>query len=142
MENSSIMLPFFGVMTLSFVVWVYMYVLRLQYISANNIDANELATPEKLNALIPERINNPSNNLKNLFELPVLFYAVCLYLYQSNAVDPMYYYCAWAFFILRCAHSLVQCTSNVVAIRFSLYLLSSLVLWFMVLRCLWSLLTI
>jgi hypothetical protein len=35
------------------------------------------------------------------------------------------------FLLLRCAHSFVHCTTNVVMTRFWLYVLSSLALWFM-----------
>jgi hypothetical protein len=135
MHTSSILVPFFGMMALTLLVWLYMYFVRLRYILTNNIDASQLATPEKLNALIPEPINYPSNNLKNLFELPVLFYMLCLYLYFSNSVDDLYLYSAWAFFLLRSIHSIVQCTVNVVALRFSCYVLASLALWFMLIRC-------
>ena len=38
---------------------------------------------------------------------------------------------AWLFVGLRAAHSVVHCTVNIVKVRFVFYLLSSLVLWFM-----------
>lgn len=139
MDKTAILFPFFAVMGLTLVVWLYMYAVRMHYIAVNNIDASELATPEKLNALIPEHINNPSNNLKNLFELPVLFYALCLCLYVSNSVDALAVYSAWAFVVLRAIHSAVQCTVNIVALRFSCYFMSSLVLWFILLRAMFTL---
>ena len=35
-------------------------------------------------------MSNPSDNLKNLFEMPVLFYALSLYLYATSQVDGLY----------------------------------------------------
>ena len=72
---SSISIPFFGMMLLTLVVWVYMYIRRITWILKNNVATAELKTPEALNQIVPEVINRPANNLKNLFELPVLFYA-------------------------------------------------------------------
>ena len=94
--------------------------------------------PEKGAALFPEQVNWPAYNLKNLFELPVLFYALCLYLYVSQSVDPVFVWSGWAYVGLRAAHSLVHCTVNIVKLRFAAYLLSSLVLWFMVVRASWQ----
>jgi hypothetical protein len=52
------------------------------------------------------------NNLKNQFELPVLFYAACLALYVSTADNAGTVALAWIFVISRYAHSYVHLTSN------------------------------
>jgi hypothetical protein len=57
-------------------------------------------------------VSNPSDNLKNLFEIPVIFYAVAL----------------------RALHSAVHCTINIVLLRFYLYLFSTLSVWFIAAR--------
>lgn len=119
---------------LTFVVWVYMFVRRMLYLSAQNIDAEELISPERVAAIIPEDVNSPANNLKNLVELPVLFYAICLYLYATQQVDSTYLYAAYVFFVFRALHSVVHCTFNKVMVRFALYLISSVALWVMVVR--------
>ena len=134
MQTSDILPPFFAMMLVTLLVWGYMYARRLAYVRAQHIDAQALATPEKLNALLPESINTASNNLKNLFELPVLFYAVCLYLYASHGVDALNVYCAWAFVAFRALHSVVHCTANSVLPRFGAYLLAAIALWTMVVR--------
>jgi hypothetical protein len=38
----------------------------------------------------PASVSNPSDNLKNLFEIATLFYALCLYLYVIRQVDHVY----------------------------------------------------
>ena len=134
MQDSAIFTPVFGLMLLTLVVWVYMYYRRLSWIVGNNPDPQSISSPEKLNQVLPEAVNYPSNNLKNLFELPILFYILCLYLAWSSQVDQLYLLSAYAFVILRIAHSVVHCTVNIVLLRFSLYLASSLALWFMVCR--------
>ncbi|CDZ57182.1 MAPEG family protein [Neorhizobium galegae] len=52
------------------------------------------------------------NNLKNQFELPILFYAVCLVLYVSTADNWGSVALAWIFVLSRYAHSYVHLTSN------------------------------
>lgn len=134
MEQTAIFTPFLGMLLLTFVVWLFMYVKRLAYLTSNNIDAQELSTPDKVVNVIPESVNNPANNLKNLFELPVLFYAICLYLYVTQQVDTGYLYAAYIFFVFRAIHSVVQCTFNKVMVRFSVYSVASIALWVMVVR--------
>lgn len=134
MQNTEIFDPFIGMLFLTFVVWVYMYALRITFMMKNNIAAQRLTTPERGAKIIPEEVSYPSNNLKNLFELPVIFYALCLYLYATGQVDEIYLMAAWVFFGLRVVHSLVQCTINIVMLRFAAYAVSSIALWFMLFR--------
>ena len=134
MTDHAILVPFLVMMLLTMFVWTYMYVLRIHYSVVNRIHPQKLTTPEKVAALIPESINNPANNLKNLFELPVLFYALCLYLFVTQSVDMTFLVAAWLFVAFRVFHSIVQCTSNHVMTRFRLYMIASLALWFMFLR--------
>lgn len=67
-----------------------------------------------------------SHNYSHLMEQPTIFYAIALTLALMDMGDGINLWLAWAYVILRVAHSLVQATLNIVAIRFSLFLLSSL----------------
>jgi hypothetical protein len=133
-DQQLILKPFVAMLLLTGLVWAYMYVRRLSFIVGNNVDPQSLATPEQLATVIPARISGPSNNLKNLFELPVVFYALCIVLLFTGKVDSIHLYSAWAFVLLRALHSVIHCFINFVSLRFVAYLLSSLVLWFMVVR--------
>lgn len=119
---------------LTFVVWVVMYVQRLRFVVQHRIDPQGMTTPEKSAAIIPEPMHWPANNFRNLFELPVVFYVLCLYLFVVAAVDSLYVTCAWLFLGFRIIHSLIHCTVNVVRLRFAAYVLGASVLWFMVMR--------
>lgn len=141
MNGNDIFLPFAGMLALTFVVWLYMYVLRLRYIIANRIDSQKLRTPQAAAELLPESVNYPASNLRNLCELPVVFYALCLMLYATGEVDAVYVGAAWLFFAFRVLHSLVHCTFNRVILRFGLYMLSALTLWFMLGRAVVGLIT-
>jgi hypothetical protein len=130
MQQTAIFGPFLAMILLTFLVWVYMYVRRIHWIQANDISPVDLAIPGKLAELSPAEISNPSDNLKNLFEVPVLFYALVLYLFVTNQVDGAYVMAAWVFVGFRTLHSIVHCTINIVMLRFNLYLASGLALWF------------
>jgi len=134
MPGSEIFVPFFGMLLLTLVVWIFMYVRRLAYIVGHRIDSQDLTTPEKGAKIIPEKIHWPAYNFRNLFELPVIFYALCIYLYVTGKVDAVYVTSAWVFLALRVAHSAIHCSVNIVKLRFAAYMIGAVALWFMVLR--------
>ena len=133
MDQTAIFQPFVATMILTMVVWAYMYSRRLTFIFSNGLVAKQM-TPLELARLSPPRVSSPSDNLKNLFELPTVFYAVVIYLYLTNQVDTAHLGAAWIFFLFRAMHSAVHCTFNFIPLRFVLYVLSAGALWFMVLR--------
>ena len=134
MPQTAIFGPFFATMFLTLVVWAYMYVRRIGFIRSKGISPKDLAVPGELARLSPPEVSNPSDNLKNLFEIPVLFYALALYLFATNQVDDAYVSAAWVFVAFRALHSVVHCTINLVMLRFYLYLLSTLAVWFIAAR--------
>src|SRR5262252_1342423 len=113
-EQNKIFGPFFATMFLTLVVWIYMYIRRISFITASNLSAEELAVPGALARHSPPEVSNPSDNLKNLFEIPVLFYALVLYLFVTRQVDATYVVAAWVFVAFRVLHSAVHCTVNIV----------------------------
>jgi len=103
MEQAVIFKPFLATMVLTLVVWIYMYLRRLSFIFANDLDARKM-TPGELARVSPPSVSTPSDNLKNLLELPTVFYAVVLYLFATRQVDAVYLDLAWGFVALRILH--------------------------------------
>src|SRR5215213_63952 len=134
MAQTAIFGPFFATMLLTLLVWVYMYIRRISFVTKDNISPKDLAVPGALARLSPAAVSNPSDNLKNLFEIPVLFYALALYLFVTDQVDAIYVTAAWIFVAFRALHSAVHCTFNLVMLRFYLYLIPTLAVWFMIAR--------
>jgi hypothetical protein len=130
MNQNAIFAPVFATVGLTFVVWVYMYVRRISFITRSKLSPRELAVPGALARLSPSAVSNPSDNLKNLFEIPVIFYALALYLFVTKQVDAIYLDTAWVFVAFRAMHSAVHCTFNLVMLRFYLYLIATLAVWF------------
>src|SRR6185369_7407313 len=86
MNQATIVQPFLATMMLTLVVWVFMYVRRLRFIFSRGLDPRQM-TPLELGRLSPPQVSPPSDNLKNLLELPTVFYAVVLYIYVTHQVD-------------------------------------------------------
>lgn len=133
--QESIFSPFFAMVFLTLLVWIYMYIRRINFISSKKIRPQELAANSAVLAQIsPVSVSNPSDNFKNLFEMPIIFYALVLYLFITKQVDAVYVNAAWLFVAFRILHSAVHCTFNQILLRFYLYLVSAIALWFMVIR--------
>ena len=74
MHQTEIFGPLLAMLGLTLAVWLLMFARRVPFIlSLGDVD---LSVPGELARLSPAPVSNPSDNLKNLFELPVLFYAV------------------------------------------------------------------
>jgi hypothetical protein len=134
MSQTAIFSPFFITILLTLLVWIYMYIRRIRFITGNKISPADLAVPGALARLSPPSVSNPSDNLQNLFEMPIIFYALVLYLFAKQQVDAVYVNAAWIFTIFRILHSAVHCTVNLVMLRFYLYLVSTIAVWSIAIR--------
>jgi hypothetical protein len=134
MTQNTIFSPFLAMMFLTLLVWVYMYIRRISFITSKKISSQDLSVPGTLAQISPPSVSNPSDNFKNLFEIPVLFYVLVLYLFITQQVDNVYVNAAWIFVAFRALHSAVHCTFNLIMLRFYLYLIATLAVWFMLFR--------
>ncbi len=134
MTQDAIFSPFFATVFLTFLVWVYMYIRRISFITSIKISPQDLSVSGTLAQITPPSVSNPSDNFKNLFEIPVLFYALVLYLFVTKQVDAVYVNAAWIFVVFRALHSAVHCTFNLIILRFYLYLFATLAVWFIAFR--------
>ena len=131
MSNEQILLPMLGMMVLTAVVWFVLYAKRIPAMRRAGKPTQAYTTPDKGAAFLPEEVSYPANNLRNLFELPVLFYALCLYLYVTSSAGSADVIAAWLFLVFRIVHSAIHCTVNIVIMRFAAYSAAALALWFM-----------
>ena len=68
------------------------------------------------------------NHLKNLTEIPPLFYIIGLVIMVLGKTDSLFVILAWSYVALRIGHGLVHLTFNKVPARFSFFILSNIVL--------------
>lgn len=77
------------------------------------------------------------NSLENQFQLPMLFYPVCIALYLVGGANWLAIALAWLFIVLRYAHAWVHVTTNRIRYRRPLFIagfvvLGALWVWFAV----------
>ncbi len=130
---TSILTPVLALIVLSLVVWIWMYATRIPAMQRAGIAPQSARFPGSLDVL-PENVRQVANNYNHLMEQPTIFYALVFYIYLSGGQDHLYIVLAWAYVGLRVIHTLIQCTVNVVPLRFTVFSLSTLVLMAMAVR--------
>lgn len=123
MNTIAILWPTFVLVALVFVVWFTMFVQRTRYMKSNPPKADDFATGEAaLRYFRP--VEMPANNLANLFEMPVLYFALVPLLMITHHAGHVQVLLAWGFVVSRAVHSLIHIASKKVPQRFLAYLLS------------------
>ena len=122
-----LLIPLVAMVLLTFMVWVYMYVTRLIEIKNKSINPQSLKTRVGSQSLLTDSLAQ-ADNLKNLFELPVLFYVAVLLALTLMIQDMLLVKLSWSYVAFRYIHSLVHCTYNRVMHRFVAYAASCLIL--------------
>lgn len=120
--------PILAMVGLTVLVWLWMYVTRLRLIFRRDIDPQQLASRAQAERLLAD-VAGPAENLRNLFEMPVLFYSAMLLAVVLFVHSPALVSLAWCFVFLRALHSLVHCTYNRVEHRFMVYVASCFALF-------------
>ena len=133
MTRSICILPLLTMVFLTFAVWVYLFALRIPEIKRRRINPEDLKDRAEAHQLLTVSAA-ASNNLKNLFEVPVLFYVAAMLAMLLLIQDGLLVLLAWGFVILRIVHSIIQCSYNRVMHRFIVYITSCLFLVFLWIR--------
>ncbi len=122
-----ILLPLLAMVGLTLLVWLALFFERLTQMQSLRIHPQQVADSKSMNARIPRM--QASDNFRNLCELPVLFYALCLTHALLGSAAPLDLALAWGFVVLRAIHSGIHLTYNRVMHRFAAYIASALLLW-------------
>ncbi|REC95298.1 MAPEG family protein [Kushneria indalinina] len=88
---------------------------------------------QDLERVLPERANWKAHNYTHLMEQPTIFYPAVIILAMMGA-SPLDVLFAWGYVLFRIIHSLYQATINRVAVRFPLFLVSTIALVWLALR--------
>jgi hypothetical protein len=126
MRTVAMLWPLVGMVALTAIVWVKLYVDRLGEMRRKHIDPQSLASAA-FKAEVLQKVG-AADNFRNLFEVPVLFYALCLAVSVTGTATPGLVRAGWAFVLLRALHSLIHVTYNRVVHRFAAYAASTLLL--------------
>jgi hypothetical protein len=127
MLDTRIFLPALAMAALTFVVWLRMYFSRIGEMKRERIHPQAVALSAQAAARLTD--SRAADNVRNLFELPVLFYLALVVAALTAQAGTAVLVLAWLFVALRVVHSAIHCSYNKVMHRFQAYLAGCIVLW-------------
>jgi hypothetical protein len=131
---SPILQPVIALVLWSLIMWAWLYATRIPAVNRLKVPLDPNASKAEFDAALPPPVRWKADNYNHLMEQPTIFYATALALAVAGQGVGLNAWLAWAYVALRVIHSLVQSTSNVIMLRFSIFMLSSLVLLALAIR--------
>ena len=130
MIGMAILKPVVALAIWTMVMWLWMYATRIPAMLKAKVDPDRLVNDPDvtLDKVLPPHIQWKAHNYNHLHEAPTVFYAIALMLAITGQGDGLNAWLGWAYVGVRVIHSLVQATVNKVTLRFSIFVLSSLIL--------------
>jgi hypothetical protein len=126
--SHALLQPVVALLIWSLVIWLWMYVTRIPAMQAMQIKLDPTLPPKELTLPLPPQVRWKADNYNHLMEQPTLFYAAAIVVALVDPGNATALIAAWAYVLLRVAHSLVQCIFNHILTRFSLFALSTIAL--------------
>lgn len=102
---------------------------RFKSVAAGQAKAHDYKLPKQNE---PVEIAKFGNAVSNQFELPMLFFVVCLATHSAAQLDATMLVLSWVFVTLKTAHSFVHITTNKLKPRFRLFvaaLFTAILMW-------------
>ena len=130
---SHFLTPVLALIIWTLIIMMVMYKRRIPAMNAISKRTQDFIDDPKLGEKIPAPARWAADNYNHLHESPTIFYALMLTIFLMDKVTPLALYCAWGYVAIRVIHSIVQITSNKVLVRFSLFVLSAILLIIMAL---------
>jgi len=114
MTNDIILLPALAQILLTIVVYGALAVAKAKAVHGGFVDLDRRALHEDA---WPDSVRKINNNIRNQFEVPVLFYVLTIVLWQLNETGVVAQSLAWLFVISRFVHAYIHTGSNYVPAR-------------------------
>lgn len=114
MSVSSLLLPVFVQVGLTFFIMFWMGVLRREALNSGRVKPEDIALRQPN---WPPRALQVANNFQNQLELPMLFYAVVAFILITSTNSFVFVILAWVFVLSRIVHAYVHTGSNDVTQR-------------------------
>lgn len=125
MNSNTIFYPVLAHIFLVFWLYLLLAVRKKKALQAGKVDPARRALFEDA---WPDDVIVVNNSLRNQFQVPVLFYAVCFVLWGTDSVNLGVLALAWLFVVSRLFHAQVHTGSNIVSLRFRAFVFGFLVL--------------
>ena len=127
MSGTAILWPAFAMAALIFAVAFVLLFQRMGHIKRSPPRAEDFATGAAAMRYF-EPVEMASNNLRNLFEMPVLFFALVPLLLYTGHGGTAQIALAWAYVALRALHSAIHIGGGPVRRRFLVHLIATILL--------------
>lgn len=124
---NAMMGPVLAQVGLTLVTLLILYARRVPAMVAAK-PTNEVMQDKKSLQALPAPARFAAENYNHQFEAPVLFYVICLGAMVAGLASEAALMLAWAYVGLRVLHSIIHITYNRVLHRFSVFVISSIVL--------------
>jgi hypothetical protein len=125
---SPILQPVVVLVLWSMVMWAWLYATRIPAMQKAKVALDPTLTSAELSARLPPAVRWKADNYNHLMEQPTVFYATALVLALAGQGDGLNALLAWGYVALRVVHSLVQATTNVIMLRWAVFMIASLAL--------------
>ena len=125
----AILLPPTALAFLTGFVWLKLGSDRLGELRTRRIHPQHVATSKQMAEVLQN--TQSADHFRNLFEVPVLFYALCAFLTITKLTTLFLLACAWGYVALRAFHAYIHLTTNKVVRRFQAFVASTIVLFVM-----------
>ena len=110
--NAEIVIPMYYMVLLTASVFLLSTLIRFKNVLVDKSHTGSELMKIPLPASAAQITKQADRNLINLFEFPILFYAICVVLYVTGKVDAYFVVLAYWFVGLRVAHSLYHIFIN------------------------------
>ena len=110
--NTEIFIPMFYMVLLTFIVSLIGTIVRFKNVLIDKNHSGSEMMKFSLPSSATEITKQADRNLTNLFEFPILFYAISIVLYVTGKVDSYFVLLAYWFVGLRVAHSVYHIFIN------------------------------
>ena len=138
--NTPILLPAAVLICWTLVMLFWLAITRVPTMNKIKMHPQKYPRTQDLGTALPAEVQWKADNYNHLMEQPTIFYATVFLLVLIGEGSGLSVILAWVYVGLRIAHSLVQATINKVMVRFTLFVLSSIILTMMAVSCLLALL--
>ena len=127
MQVLGILWPTIVLVALVTIVWWTMFLQRAALMKRNPPGADDFSSGEAAMRYFAP-VEMAANNLRNLFEMPVLYFALIPLLLITHNANHIQVILAWVYVVLRIVHSFIHIGPKKVPVRAMIYIASCAVL--------------
>ena len=128
MNNNLIFFPIIAQIFLTLFLYILLTLRKIRALKSGSVDESRRGL---FDDAWPIDVIAVNNCIRNQFEVPVLFYVLCMVLFMLNAVSVLSLSIAWLFVLSRFVHAYIHTGSNYVPVRRRVFMFSTVLILIM-----------